>query len=140
MKKEGVSAFKLEVIPLMSGYEDKQELSIEQYFLLHTEYNLNTLRVVNNISGSRSKALFMYTKDFSKLMYFSNIQEDFIFKLRIHHSIFTNSLISGSIYLGKYVFTDQPVEGAAISNLSDTEPVPPLGGTCSTLKKKKWNY
>lgn len=73
MKKEGVSAFNLEVISLISGYEDKEELSLEQYFLLHPEYNLNTLRVVNNISGSRSKALYMYTKDFAKLMYFSNI-------------------------------------------------------------------
>lgn len=121
IKKEGVGVFKLEVIPLMYDYIDKQELSIEQYFLLHSEYNLNRLRVVNKISGSRSKALFMYTKDFSKLMYSSDIQEDFIFKLRIHHSIFTNSLKSGSIYLGKYVFTDQPVEGAKMSNLSETE-------------------
>lgn len=121
IKKEGVGAFKLEIIPLISGYEDKQELCIEQYFLLHSEYNLNRLRVVNNISGSRSKALFMYTKDLSKLMYFSDTQEDFIFKLKIHHSIFTDSLRSGSVYLGKYVFTDQPVEGATVSNLSETE-------------------
>lgn len=121
IQKEGLGAFKLEVISLTSDYVDKAEIGLEQYFLLHPEYNLNTLRVVNNISGSRSKALFMYTKDFSKLMYSSDIQEDFIFKLRIHHSIFTNSLKSGSIYLGKYVFTDQPVESAIISNLSEIE-------------------
>lgn len=121
IKKEGVGVFKLEVLLLKSDYIDNQELSIEQYFLLHPEYNLNRLRVVNKISGSRSKALFMYTKDFSVLIYSSNIQEDFIFKLRIHHSIFTNSLKSGSVYLGKYVFTDQPVEGATVSNLSETE-------------------
>lgn len=121
IRKEGVGVFTLEVIPLICDYEDKQELCIEQYFLLHPEYNLNRLRVVNDISGSRSKALFMYTKDFSKLMYSSSIQEDFIFKLRIHHSIFTDSLRSGSIYLGKYVFTDQPVEGAMASNLSEKE-------------------
>lgn len=49
----------------------------------------------------------MYTKDFSNLIYSSSIQEDFIFKLKIHHSI----LNSDSVYLGKYVFTNQPVEG-----------------------------
>lgn len=79
------------------------------------------MRVVNNISGSRSKALDMYTKDFSKLIFFSCAQEDFIFKLRIHHSIFSKGLKSGSIYLGKYVFTDKPVEGGTESNLSEKE-------------------
>lgn len=49
----------------------------------------------------------MYTKDFSKLIYSSYIQEDFIFKLKIHHSIISNN----SVYLGKYVFTNQAVEG-----------------------------
>jgi hypothetical protein len=121
LRKEGLGAFKLEVIPIINDYKSNQELSIEQYFLLHSEYNLNSLRVVNNISGSRSKALYMYTKDFSKLIFFSSAQEDFIFKLRIHHSIFSKGLKSGSIYLGKYVFTDQPVEGATESNLSEKE-------------------
>nr|YP_009262059.1 hypothetical protein [Chrysoporthe austroafricana]AMX22134.1 hypothetical protein [Chrysoporthe austroafricana] len=123
IKSEGVGAFNLEVIPLITDYKAKQELSIEQYFLLHSEYNLNRLRVVNNISGSRSKSLFMYTKDFTKLMFSSSTQEDFIFKFRIHHTIFTQSIMTGSIYLGKgkYIFTDQPVEGAEESNLSESE-------------------
>lgn len=44
----------------------------------------------------------MYTKDFTKLRYSSYIQEDFRFKLKIHHSIINNN----SVYLGKYVFTN----------------------------------
>lgn len=87
LRKEGVNAFSLQVIPLIENYSDSQELSIEQYFLLQPGFNLNTLRVVNRISGSRSKTVYMYTKDFSKLIYSSYIQEDFIFKLKIHHSI-----------------------------------------------------
>jgi len=70
LKKEGVSAFSLQVIPLIENYYDYQELSIEQYFLLQPEFNLNTLRVVNQISGSNSKTVYMYTKDFSSLIFF----------------------------------------------------------------------
>jgi len=69
IRREGVGAFKLEVIPLMESYTENQELSLEQYFLLHSEFNLNTLRVVNDISGVRSKKLYMYTKDLSELIY-----------------------------------------------------------------------
>ena len=104
IKKEGVNAFNLEVIPLINNYIKNQELSLEQYFLLHSKFNLNTLRVVNDFSGARSKPLYMYTKDFSKLIYHSHIQEDFIFKLKIHHSIFSNSLKKGRLYLDKYIF------------------------------------
>jgi len=116
LRKEGLNAFSLQVIPLTVNYSNYQELSIEQYFLLQSKFNLNTLRVVNKISGSRSKTVYMYTKDFSKLIYSSYIQEDFIFKLKIHHSIINNN----SVYLDKYVFTHQPVfsETAQNCNLS----------------------
>jgi GIY-YIG catalytic domain len=63
IKDEGISVFKLEVLPLIESYSINQELSLEQYFLLHSEFNLNTLRVVNNFSGARAKPLYMYTKD-----------------------------------------------------------------------------
>lgn len=69
LKSEGVGAFKLEVIPLGESYVENQELSLEQYFLLDSKFNLNTLKVVNNISGVRSKSLYMYSKDLSELIY-----------------------------------------------------------------------
>jgi len=69
LKKEGVGAFKLEVIPLIESYTKNQELILEQYFLLNYKFNLNTLKVVNNISGARSKNLYMYTKNKSELIY-----------------------------------------------------------------------
>ena len=61
----------------------------------------------------------MCTKDFSQLIYSSHIQEDFIFKLIIHHSTFSNSLKTGGIYLGKYIFIDKSVLGAKESNMSE---------------------
>ena len=117
IKSEGLSAFKLQVIPLKESYIINQELSLEQYFLLHTDFNLNTLKVVNNISGARAKALYMYTKDLSVLVYFSNVQEDFIFKLGIDHSMFSKSLKIGSYYLDKYVSTYKPILDAKQSNI-----------------------
>jgi hypothetical protein len=121
IKSEGVGAFKLQVIPLIESYTVNQELSLEQYFLLHSEFNLNTLKVVTDFSGARAKPLYMYTKDFAELIYSSDVQEDFIFKLRIHHSMFSKSLKTGAYYLDKYVFTDKPVVGARESNTSVTD-------------------
>lgn len=118
IKKEGINAFTLEVIPLISNYTINQEISLEQYFLLHSEFNLNTLKVVNDFSGAISKLLYMYTKDFSNLIYYSHVQEDFIFKLKIHHNIFSNSLKKGGIYLGKDIFYDKPIVGAKENNMS----------------------
>lgn len=119
IKKEGINAFNLEVIPLIDNYVINQEISLEQYFLLHSKFNLNTLKVINNFSGARSKPLYMYTKDFSKLIYSSHVQEDFIFKLKIHHNIFTTSLKKGTLYLGKYIFSEKPIVGIKESNMSE---------------------
>lgn len=121
IKSEGVGAFKLQVIPLIESYTVNEELSLEQYFLLHAEFSLNTLKVVNNFSGVRAKPLYMYTKDFSELIYSSCIQEDFIFKLRIHHSNISRSLKTGELYLGKYVFTDKPITGVKEMKMSVTD-------------------
>ena len=121
LKKEGLNAFTLDVITFDEFYHKGLELCLEQYFLLHPKFNLNTLRVVNSISGSRKKALFMYTKDKSLLIYSSDKQEDFIFKLGIHHSIFNRSINKGETYLDKYIFTDQSIKEAKISNMSEAE-------------------
>jgi hypothetical protein len=94
---------------------------LEQYFLLHSEFTLNTLKVVTDFSGARAKSLFMYTKDLKELIYSSDVQEDFIFKLRIHHTIFSKSLKTGASYLDKYVFTDKPYVGARETNMSERD-------------------
>lgn len=130
IKSEGVGAFKLQVIPLIESYTVNEELSLEQYFLLQAEFNLNTLKVVNNFSGVRAKPLYMYTKNFSELIYSSctfafakpkaKVQEDFIFKLRIHHNNISKSLKTGELYLGKYIFTDKPVLGVKEIKMSIT--------------------
>lgn len=105
MKEVGLSNLRLEVICLPYYPEFKSEIILEQYFLLDPSFNLNTIRVSNNPSGSNSKALFMYNRDQSILYYCTTQQKDFISKLNISHFTFTKHLTNGTYYLGKYLFT-----------------------------------
>jgi len=107
--KEGVTEFNLKIFILNENYTINDELILEQYYLLHKEYNLNTLRVVNSVLGARSKSLYMYTKDYKKLIYYSDNQEDFIFNFNIHYTTIKDSIKTGKLYLNKYIFTDIPI-------------------------------
>jgi hypothetical protein len=126
LKLEGLSQFKLEVIPLTESYFVNQELAIEQYFILHPEYNLNTAKVVNSFSGARGKPLYMYNKDLSNLIFYSDILEDFIFKLGIHHTTITKCLKNGELYLDEYILSEKPILTAKEIELS-------IGNVCSLL-------
>ena len=61
--KDKLSNFTLEVIPLVDNYKFRSEIVLEQYYLLDPSFNLNTVRVANNPSGSNAKSLFMYNRD-----------------------------------------------------------------------------
>lgn len=110
--------FTLEVVPLHDNYEFRSELVLEQYYLLDPSFNLNTVRVVNNPSGSNAKPLYMYNRDKTILYYSSMQQKDFITDLNIHYVTFNKHLNKGTYYLGKYLFTREPVLNAKKSDLS----------------------
>lgn len=57
--KENLDKFTLEIIPLHDNYEFRSEIVLEQYFLLDSSFNLNTVRVAKNPSGSNAKSLYM---------------------------------------------------------------------------------
>lgn len=118
MEEVGLSKFKLEVICLPYYPEFKSEIILEQYFLLDPSFNLNTIRVSNNPSGSNSKALFMYNRDQSILYYYTTQQKDFISKLSISHFTFTKHLTNGTYYLGKYLFTRESNNTARESHMT----------------------
>ncbi len=113
-----ISEFSLEVryTPYSSNF--RNELVLEQYFLLDKSFNLNTIRVSNNPSGSNAKSLFMYNRDYSILYYSSDKQIDFIRKLGIQHSTFTKHLNNKTFYLGKYVFSNKLIDTAQNYDLS----------------------
>ena len=119
--KDRLSKFTLEVIPLVNNYNFRSEIVLEQYYLLDPSFTLNTVKVVNNPSGSNAKPLFMYNRDKTILYYSSTQQIDFIKNLNISHFTFSKHLKNGSYYLGKYLFSREPVLNVKVSDISKLE-------------------
>lgn len=59
IKEFGLSNFTLEVLCLPYYSEIKPEIVLEQYYLLDPSFNLNTIKVSNNPSGSTAKPLYL---------------------------------------------------------------------------------
>jgi GIY-YIG catalytic domain len=118
LRKEGISNFVLEIIPIYDNISFRGELILEQYYLLNPMFNLNTIRVVNNPSGSRAKALYIYNRDKTILYYYSTQQKDFITNLNIHYVTFNKHLKYNTYYLGKYSFSRELVLSAKDANIS----------------------
>lgn len=114
LKKYKLSQFTLQVICIPESFNLKAELILEQYYLLDPSFNLNTIRVAKNPSGSNLKPLYLYNRDKTILYYYSTQQIDFIRKLNISHFTFNKHLIKGTYYLGKYLFTREYVETAKL--------------------------
>lgn len=118
IEEKGLSRFRLEVICLPYYPEFRPEIVLEQYFLLDPPFNLNTIKVANNPSGSTAKPLYLYNRDKSILYYFTLQQKDFISKLNISHFTFTKHLIKGTYYLGKYLFLRELINTAKVTDLT----------------------
>lgn len=121
IKEIGLSQFKLEVICLPYYPELRPEIVLEQYYLLNPSFNLNTVRIANNPSGSNSRPLYFYNRDKSILYFFTSQQKDFITKLNISHFTFTKHLEKGTYYLGKYLFSRERVSTARLSDMTLAE-------------------
>lgn len=113
-----ISEWTLQVtfVSLANGFKPQHVL--EQYYLLDMSFNLNTIRVVNNPSGSNAQALYMYNRDQSILYFASTQQIDFINTLNIHHTTFTKHLEKGTYYLGKYLFSRDIVLTAKVIEMT----------------------
>jgi hypothetical protein len=108
LTRNTLSDWSLEIIPLYDNQtkcDFRYEIVLEQYYLLDPSFNLNTIKVANNPSGSNGKSLYFYNRDKSILYYSSTQQKDFIVNLNIAHFTFTKHLNKGTYYLGKYLFT-----------------------------------
>ena len=115
------SEFTLEVIFTPSS-DYRSEMVLEQYFLLQPApqgpFNLNTIRVSNNPSGSTAKPLFMYNRDGSICYYKSTKQIDFVRTLGIHKVTFMKHLEQGTYYLNKYLFSIEELPNAEQSDMT----------------------
>lgn len=121
IKEIGLSQFKLEVICLPYYPELRPEIVLEQYYLLDPYFNLNTVRIANNPSGSNSRPLYFYNRDKSILYFFTSQQKEFITKLNISHFTFTKHLEKGTYYLGKYLFSRERISTARLSDMTLAE-------------------
>lgn len=117
IEEKGLSRFRLEVICLPYYPDIKPEIVLEQYYLLDPSFNLNTIKVSNNPSGSTAKPLYLYNRDKSILYYYTLQQKDFISKLNIAHTTFTKHLTKGTFYLGKYLFLRERINTAKVSEM-----------------------
>lgn len=115
---QGLDIFTLEVVFTPFNPDIRLELLLEQYYLLDSAFDLNTIRVAGNPSGSNSKTLYIYNRDITILYYSSNKQNEFINKFQINYNTFTKHLIKGTYYLDKYVFTRERVEEAVQASLA----------------------
>lgn len=113
-----VTDFSLQIYLVGPSDAHRLEHVLEQYFLLMPSTTLNTIRVVNNPSGSNAKPLFMYNRDKSILYYSSTQQIDFIKLLGLHHTTFTKHLTNGTYYLGKYLFSREVNSDATVMDMS----------------------
>ena len=132
-----ITEFTLDIYftPYNANY--RSELIAEQFYLLIPKFNLNTIRVANNPSGSNAKSIFMYNRDYSIMYYRSTQQMDFIRELSIAHTTFTKHLMNGTYYLNKYVFSREFVGDAVIHTISVTELVKMLAQDRIVFNKTK---
>lgn len=137
LTRNNLSNWTLEIIPLYDNQTKcdlRSEIVLEQYYLLDPSFNLNTIKVANNPSGSNAKVegplkgpvgpfrgprtLYMYNRDKSILYYSSTQQKDFIINLNIAHFTFKKHLNKGTYYLGKYLFTRELELSAKVADIS----------------------
>jgi hypothetical protein len=119
--EHGHAELSLKVIFLPLSLNGINTLIVEQYYLFHADYNLNTARL-SLFPGSRPKlSLYLYNADFTVLYYASNRQTDFIELFNIRHVTFTKHLGEGSLYLKKFRFSRNLVESALPANLEVPE-------------------
>ena len=93
---------------MVNNYNFRSEIVLEQYYLLDPSFNLNTVKVANNPSGSNARPWYLYNRDKTVLFYSSTQQTDFIKNLNISHLTFSQHLKKGTYYLNKYLFTREP--------------------------------
>lgn len=117
IKKEGFSAFNLEIKVMPPGLDtDYYYLFLEQYFLLHSDFDLNTHRIVN-FRIKQGTTIYLYNLDGSVLYYTSKSLSQIRDDLCIHHSTCMKGIKKSESYLNFFRITDIPFNNAKKANL-----------------------
>lgn len=121
LHKEGLKAFKLRVLRLDANIFGGQDtLILEQYYLLRSEFNLNTLRVVN-AGSSKGDAVYVYDLTCSTLYYHASSRIELKRVLKIHTETSKKYVDSKMPYLNKFLLLSYPIPTTLSSPLSVEE-------------------
>jgi hypothetical protein len=121
IKKEGFDKFSLEILvmPPKLAYND-YFLFLEQYYLLHESFNLNTQRIVN-FRVNQGKNVYLYDQEGLILYYSSKSFNQIKGDLGIHITTCKNCIKTGQLFLDFFKISDSPIEGAIKADLSFSE-------------------
>lgn len=98
---------------------DYDYLFLEQYYLLHRSFNLNTQRIVN-FRVNQGNSIYLYDLKGETLYYSSKSLNQIQGDLGIHPNT-CKSCLKGNNYLNFFKITDTPTEDANRVNLSVAE-------------------
>ena len=128
INKDGFEAFNLEVfvIPdnLGLGIKNSNNLNfnfsylfLEQFYLLHEKFNLNTQRIVN-FRVDQGKAVYLYSLDWKVLYYCGYSLNEIKGALGIHYATCTNCIKTGDSYLDFFRISTDYLDGVEKTKLS----------------------
>ena len=128
INQEGFKAFNLEVfvIPDDLGLEFKDSnnlnfnfsyLFLEQFYLLHEKFNLNTQRIVN-FRVDQGKTVYLYSLDWKVLYYCGYSLNEIKGALGIHYATCINCIKTGKSYLDFFRISTDYLDRAEKTKLS----------------------
>lgn len=121
IKKEGLGSFTLEVFVMPVEFSsDYYFLFLEQYYLLHKSFDLNSKRVVN-FRINQGKYIYLYDREGETFYYYSKSIRQMCDDIGISHLTLAKYLDKDFFYLDFFKVTRTPIEGAAKSVLDLSE-------------------
>lgn len=107
IEKDGLQAFELEIFVMPPKYDsDYYFLFLEQYFLLHNTFELNTQKIVN-FRVRQGKKIYLYDKSGEILYYVSLSLNQIKDNLGIHPNTCMKGINNQETYLNYFKITDQ---------------------------------
>lgn len=100
-------------------YSGDYFLFLEQYYLLHKSFNLNTQRMVN-FRVSQGNSIYLYDLEVGTLYYSSKSLSQIQGDLGIHPNT-CKSCLKGNNYLNFFKITDTLIQGAVLANFTVPE-------------------
>lgn len=118
IKKEGFSAFSLEIKVMPDEFDSGYSfLFLEQYFLLHSSFDLNLQRIVN-FRVKQGRTIYLYNLDGSLLYYKTASLSQIRDNLGIHNNTCMKGIKNSESYLNFFKITDTPFKKAKKANLN----------------------